>query len=297
MSMVGPRSLLSTPATDPGKAAKALASAADQVILDLEDSVGPLRKAEALDNVLHLARTAQVGRRLSVRINAAGSAWQAEEVRSLAAAGDGPLTLLVPKAESASELAEIAGLLTEAERSAGRSEPVQLQALIESARGLADLAAIAASTPRLNALVIGYADLAASLGRPIAGDPARWLGVQDAVLIAARSRGLAALDGPLLQTADDEHFHQACDRAKALGFDGKWVIHPRQLDTANRVFSPSEQEVAAAKEVLAALDKADSAGAGVLQLDGQMIDEAVAVSARRVLERAQRSAISSGAGG
>ncbi|GLX02861.1 CoA ester lyase [Microtetraspora sp. NBRC 16547] len=274
-----PRSCLSVPGVDDRKVHKAWASEADEIVLDLEDAVQASRKAEARDLVAALSgRTA--GARVAVRVNAARSAWCHLDVAACAGP-DGPAeSIVLPKVESAGDLEFLDRLLDGAEAASGRSEPLGVQALIETAKGLANLRDIVRATPRLRTLILGYADLGASLGR----SADRWSYAQDAVLVAARSAGLAAIDGPFLGVADDEEFRRRVQHAKELGFDGKWVIHPRQIGTVNAVFTPGADEVAHARAVLDALHGIDR---GAVELEGKMVDEAVAVAARRVLARVE----------
>ena len=163
---------------------------------------------------------------------------------------------------------------------------MRLVALIETAAGLAAAAEIARASERLDALVLGYADLAASLGRPAAGAPEDWRFAQESVLVAARAAGIQAIDGPHLGTRDDDAFRAGAMHARALGYDGKWAIHPAQLDTLRETFTPTDEEVADAREVLDALERAAADGAGAVAAGDQMLDEALALSARRVLARA-----------
>ena len=193
---------------------------------------------------------------------------------------------MLPKVEHPHDLAFADRLLAGAEAAAGRTTPVRLVALIETAAGLAAAAEIARASERLDGLVIGYADLAASLGRPSAGAAETWRFAQESVLVAARAAGIQAIDGPYLGTRDDDAFRASAAHARALGYDGKWAIHPAQLDALRETFTPTEEEVADAREVLAALERAAADGAGAVAADGQMLDEALALSARRVLARA-----------
>lgn len=183
-------------------------------------------------------------------------------------------------------------LLAEAEAGdTGRERPLGLQALFETAAGLAAVDEIAAAgAGRLEALILGYADLAASLGRSreSAADPKSWLSVQDRLLTAARANGLQAIDGPFLGVAPDEPFFTAAVHARDLGFDGKWAIHPSQVEALGEVFRPSTEEVEQARAVLAALEQAEVVGgAGAVALDGEMLDAALAASARRLIARAE----------
>ena len=149
---------------------------------------------------------------------------------------------------------------------------------------------IAGASARLDGLIVGYADLAASLGRPAGGGPADWRFAQDAVLVAARAAGIQAIDGPHLGIRDDEPFRAEVAHARALGYDGKWAIHPAQLDALRAAFTPTEAELAEARETLAALDRAAADGAGAVAAGDRMLDEALAVAARRVLARAGTAA-------
>ncbi|WP_405150640.1 CoA ester lyase [Sphaerisporangium sp. NBC_01403] len=276
---VAPRSCLSVPGVDDRKIRKAWDSDADEIVLDLEDAVRASRKAEARTTVTALpGRTA--GARVAIRVNAARTAWCHLDVIASAGPDGLPESIVLPKVESAGDLEFVDRLLDGAEAASGRTRPLGVQALIETAKGLANLREIVTASPRLRTLVLGYADLGASLGRSADS----WSFAQDAVLVAARSAGLSAIDGPYLGLADDEAFHRCVLRARELGFDGKWVIHPRQIGTVNTVFTPGADEVAHARAVLDALRGSD---AGAVELEGKMIDEAVAVAARRILARAE----------
>ena len=164
--------------------------------------------------------------------------------------------------------------------------PIRLLALIETAAGLAAATEIARASERLDGLVLGYADLAASLGRLGGAEPQDWRYAQERVLVAARAAGIQAIDGPHLATRDDTAYRAGVMHARTLGFDGKWAIHPAQLDTLRDAFTPTDDEVADARGVLDALDRATAAGAGAVANGDRMLDEALALSARRVLARA-----------
>jgi citrate lyase subunit beta / citryl-CoA lyase len=198
--------------------------------------------------------------------------------------------VVVPKVESPGDLAFVDRLLEGAELAAGRVRPLRVQALIETAAGIAHAAEIAGASARLDTLVLGYADLAVSLGRTRDGaaDLGSWLALQDSVLVAARRHGLQAIDGPYLGTADDDRFRAAATRARDLGFDGKWAIHPSQVAPLNELFTPSQEELERACEVIAALDRAEAdGGRGAVALEGEMLDEALRAAAQRVLARAR----------
>jgi citrate lyase subunit beta/citryl-CoA lyase len=279
------RSCLSVPGSSERKLAKAVGLSADEVIIDLEDAVA----IEAKDD----ARAATVaalgdwtGPGVAVRVNGPRTPWCHLDMAAVGALADVPASIIVPKVQSAGDLAFVDRLLDGVEAGAGRERPLRVQALIETASGVAHAVAIAAASERLDALVLGYADLAASLGR--ARELDQWLAIQDAVLVAARDGGLQAIDGPHLGTAADDAFRRAATRARDLGFDGKWAIHPSQVSALNELFTPSEEEVQRAREVIAALDQAHAdGGRGAVALDGEMLDEALRAAAERVLARAR----------
>jgi citrate lyase beta subunit len=279
------RACLVVPAAPAAKLAKGATLGADEVVLDLEDAVLPALKDEARAGVAQALAGGWAAESVAVRVNAIGTPWCHADLLALAASGRETVTAVLPKVEHADDLAFADRLLAGAEAAAGRTTPVRLVALIETAAGLAAAVEIARASERLDALVLGYADLAASLGRPGGGN---WRFAQESVLVAARAAGLQAIDGPHLGTRDDDAFRAAALHARALGYDGKWAIHPAQIEPLRQTFTPSDEEVAGAREVLAALERAAADGAGAVAADGQMLDEALALSARRVLARADR---------
>jgi citrate lyase subunit beta / citryl-CoA lyase len=280
------RACLVVPAAPAAKLAKGATLAADEVVLDLEDAVVPALKDEARTAVVAALDGAWAAESVAVRVNAIGSPWCHSDLAALAASGRDALTAVLPKVEHAHDLAFADRLLAGAEAAAGRTTPIRLLALIETAAGLAAGVEIARASERLDGLVLGYADLAASLGRLGGAGAEDWRYAQESVLVAARAAGIQAIDGPHLATRDDDAFRAGVMHARTLGFDGKWAIHPAQLDTLREAFTPTDAEIADAREVLAALDRAAAGGAGAVAAGDQMLDEALALSARRVLARA-----------
>jgi citrate lyase subunit beta/citryl-CoA lyase len=281
------RSCLSVPASAPRKLAKACDLGADEVVVDLEDSVAVAVKDEARAAAVAALR-GWGDQTVSVRVNPPRSRWCHSELAALAELEHQPRSIVVPKVESAGDLAFLDRLLDGVEAAAGRSRPLGVQALIETPAGLSNVDEIAGSSGRLEAVILGYGDLAASLGRSVAGAAALdlWLAAQEAVLVAARRHGLQAIDGPFLGTAPDEPFRAAASRARDLGFDGKWAIHPSQIAPLNELFSPTEAELEHARAVIAALHRGEQEdNAGAVALNGEMLDEAVRRSAVRVLAR------------
>ena len=275
------RSVLVTPGSDRSKLTKALQAGADEVVLDLEDAVAPTNKDDARALVVEAINTIAPapGTTISVRMNSIGSPWAADDLAALARTGSGLSSVVVPKVQGAADLETAASGL------AGHG--ATLQALIETPTGLTFLDDICSAVDELDGLIIGYADLAAELGREPGLPPHRWAAIQDRVLIAARTAGIAAIDGPHLGTGDDDDFRHATRWVRELGFDGKWVIHPRQIGYVTEEFTPSQEVVEQARRILDALEEAARRGAGAAQLDGQMLDEAVALSARRTLAKVE----------
>lgn len=272
--------------------AKAQEQPADELVIDLEDAVVPEGKEAARATVIAAIRDGSWGQRsVVVRVNPLATEWGRRDVEEVIAGAGGALGgLVVPKVESPAELEELDSLLDETEERAGR-EPVGLQALIETAAGLVRAAEIARASARLEALIIGFADLAASLGRSSGADyPGdRWHWVRETVLVAARSEGLQAIDGPHLDVRDLEGLALEAGRARALGLDGKWALHPGQIEPINAAFSPAQAEVDRAGAIIAAL--AGSEGRGAVSLDGEMIDEASRKLAAQVLARGQAAGL------
>jgi citrate lyase subunit beta/citryl-CoA lyase len=286
------RSVLSVPASDEGKIGKGLSSSADQVVFDLEDAVEPNSKDRAREQLVAALRKLpenDLMSRVTVRVNPARSPWCHLDIAALAELPSVPGSLVLPKVECPGDVDFVDRLLDGLEARASSRRRIGVQALIENASGLARVREIAQAGERLDAIIIGYADLAASLGLAGAAPDRQelWLPAQHAVLVAARAAGLQAIDGPHLGVHVNAAFSAECHRVRDLGFDGKWAIHPRQVDALNEAFTPSAEEVEKARNVLAVLDRAaQDRSAGAVLLDGQMVDEAVAVASRRVLARA-----------
>lgn len=269
--------------------AKADRLGADEIVIDLEDSVTPSAKEPARELVASfLAREHSAAATVAVRVNALAGPWGEGDVIELASrAGSRIGSLIVPKVEQAEDVAVVQRLLdAQGERASG----VRLQALVETAAGLLRVGEIGAGSPRLEALILGYADLAASLGRaPGPMPPESWLYAQESVLVAARARGLQAIDGPYLEIRDDAGLRLRARHARALGFDGKWAVHPGQLAIINETFTPTADEIARAQAILAALERAG--GRGAVELDGEMLDEASRKLALQVTARARAAGL------
>jgi citrate lyase beta subunit/acyl dehydratase len=271
------RSCLSVPGHAVRMHEKALVVPADEVVFDLEDAVAVGAKQEAREAIARtLGRSEWMERSVAVRVNAPGSSELAadlELVRGLCASRG--LTVVVPKVDGPDALVGIAALL---------GDRVGLQALIETPEGIEAVAAIAGSTPQLQALILGYADLATALGRRGAErDIDRWLYYQEAVLSAARAAGLQAIDGPFFRLGEPLWLARAARAARELGFDGKWAIHPEQVETLNRAFAATDREVGWARQVSDALEASAGSGDAAVRVGGAMVDEAMRAQADRLL--------------
>ncbi len=265
--------------------------AVDEVVLDLEDSVPADDKDSAraqLDEALGAGDWEP--RSVAVRVNGVDTPWCRRDLGELigpraAAVG----SIVVPKVERPGDLLYCDRMLAAHERDAGASARVGLQALIETAAGLRAVDSVAAATPRLEALILGPADLAASLGLAAAEPAARDEALDFAragVVAAARAAGVAAIDGPYLSVDDEDGLRRSAQRARSLGFDGKWAIHPRQVGPLEEVFTPTAEELDRARAILAALAEADGDGRGAVALEGEMVDEASRKRAEALLARA-----------
>jgi citrate lyase beta subunit len=297
------RSILAVPASNPKMAGTALASAADAVFLDLEDAVVPDEKPHARKGVIHALKELDwQGRSTLYRVNPLDTPYFYRDlIEVIEGAGDRLDGVLIPKTQRPEDLHVAATLLLQLELATGL-EPgkMKLEAQIESAGGLANIDGIAGATERLGALHFGPGDFAASLRMPY-----RSIGTMDEwdeaypghrfhyamhrIVVAARAAGLRAIDGPLADYRDEEGLRKSCLLARSLGFEGKWCIHPAQIEVVNEVFSPTEKEVEWAEKVMAAYEEASAVGTGAISVDGQMVDAASIRMARNTLELARAS--------
>jgi citrate lyase subunit beta / citryl-CoA lyase len=295
-----PRSVLAVPASNLGMAEKALASPADAVFLDLEDAVAPDEKAEARGKIVQALQELDWGNRPTLyRSNALDTPYFYRDVIEVVEeAGDRLDSILIPKVQRPEDLHVAATLLYQTELSAGLDPgKIKIEGQIESARGLVSVDGIASATGRLMALHFGPGDFAASVRMPQTS-----IGVMDEwdevypghrfhyamqrIVVAARAADLRAVDGPVADYRDEDGLRKSCLLARSLGFDGKWCIHPAQIETVNEVFQPTEEETEWAKKVLEAYEEANAAGRGAITLDGHMIDAASIRMARNTLDQA-----------
>jgi citrate lyase subunit beta / citryl-CoA lyase len=283
------RTVLSVPGSSTRMLEKAQGLDVDEVFFDLEDAVAPDAKGDARRNVVTAARSGDwAGKTVAVRVNDWTTQWTHRDVIDvISAAGAVIDTVVLPKAESAHHVAALDLLLTQVERSVGLDlGRIGIEVQIESARGLSDITSIATASPRTEALVFGPADFMASVNMRslVVGEQPDGYDVGDAyhhalmtILVAARAHGLQAIDGPYLQVRDADAFRRSALRSAALGYDGKWVLHPDQVPVGNDVFSPSQRDFDRAEAILDAYDHATSASGGrrgAVMFGEEMIDEA-----------------------
>ncbi|HEY3063669.1 MAG TPA: CoA ester lyase [Chloroflexota bacterium] len=300
------RTCLSVPGSSARMQLKAATLASDQVLFDLEDATAPSEKVSARAVIVQSLRTLDfAGRLVSVRVNGVDTPWCYRDIVDvIEAAGDRVGTVYLPKAESAADVHFVDRLLDQIEHAhdwpRGR---IGLEVLIESAAGLQRVDEIARASRRLESLTFGPGDLSASLGMGQlsigtleSGYPGDvWHFALMRLLVAARAAGLLAIDGPYAAFADLAGLEASARRTATLGFDGKWVIHPSQIETVNRIFSPDPAVLARSEGILAAYREATQAeGRGAVRFEGEMIDEANRKMAEAVVRRARWLGLSSG---
>ena len=300
------------PGSRPAIFEKMAASAADVVNLDLEDAVAPADKPQARKNIIEAVNDVDWGdKTLSVRINGLDTEyWYRDVVDLLEQGGERLDLIMIPKVGNARDIYAVDALVTAIEAAKGRSKRIGFEVIIETAAGLAHVEEIAAASPRMQAMNLGAADYAASMGMATTGiggtqdayymlenarddggpravhwaDP--WHHPTVAIVAACRTHGLLPVDGPYGDFSDDEGFRAQARRAATLGMVGKWAIHPKQVALANEVFTPSEAMLAQARRILDAMETAQKEGAGAVTLDGKLIDIASVRQAQVIVGQA-----------
>ena len=289
---------------------KMATSQADVINLDLEDSVSPADKPAARANII--AAISDIdwgGKTLSVRINGLDTPyWYRDVVDLMEQAGERLDLIMIPKVGNAADLYAVDALVTAIETAMGRTKKIGFELIIETAAGLANVNEIAAATPRLQAMSLGAADYAASMGMQTTGiggtqsgyymlengdaprsshyaDP--WHMATVAIVAACRTNGVLPVDGPFGDFSDDDGFRAQAERSATLGMVGKWAIHPKQIALANDVFTPSEAQITEAREILAAMKKAEAAGQGAAVYKGRLVDLASIRQAEVIVRQAE----------
>jgi len=294
------------PGSRPAIFEKMAASAADVINLDLEDSVAPSDKDSARENIIKAIGDVDWGTKtLSVRINGLDSPYWYRDVVDLLEQSDERLDqIMIPKVGCAADVYAVDALVTAIETAKGRGKKISFEVIIESAAGIAHVEEIAASSPRLDAMSLGAADFAASMGMQTTGiggtqenyymmhegtkhwsDPWHW--AQAAIVAACRTHGVLPVDGPFGDFSDDEGFRAQARRSATLGMVGKWAIHPKQVAISNEVFTPSEEAVAEARAILAAMQVATENGEGATVYKGRLVDIASIKQAEVIVRQSE----------
>jgi malyl-CoA/(S)-citramalyl-CoA lyase len=308
------RSELAVPGSNPALFAKAAQSSADVVFLDCEDAVAPDDKEQARRNIIAALNELEWGEKtMMVRINGLDTHYMYRDVVEIVEACPRLDMLLIPKVGVAADVYALDMLVSQIESAVRREKRIGFEVLIETALGMANVEAIAQSSKRLEAMSFGVADYAAStrarttaiggvhkdsgvltdrdsggVRRYFWTDP--WHAAQTRMLVACRAYGLRPIDGPFGDFGDPDGFVAAANRAAVLGYEGKWAIHPSQIELSNRVFTPSEAEVDRARRILAAMAEASQQGRGAISLDGRLIDIASIRMAETLIAKADRIA-------
>jgi citrate lyase subunit beta/citryl-CoA lyase len=287
------RVMLAVSGADKNRIEKAVASRADEVFCDLEDSVPPeanqkSRARQTIATALNQLEWKHKTR--SVRINALETPYWQEDVETLLkTSGDNLDCLIVPKVHSPKEIKKIEKLLSKLEKKLNLKSSIGLACLIETIEGIENSALLAQSSPRIEALIFGAGDFAAQMGMrldiPHQGDPLYYPRFK--LVAAARLAGIDAIDSPFFDFQDEAGYTRACDHAAALGFDGKMIIHPAQIEIGLKAFTPAIEAIDKARKITAAYKKAQQEGIGSIAFQGEMIDVATAKIYQNLIDKAE----------
>jgi citrate lyase subunit beta/citryl-CoA lyase len=289
------RSYLAVPGSNPSMIDRAIKSAADFVFLDCEDAVAPPEKEQARKNIIQALNDLDwkgAGKSVSVRINGLDTHYMYRDVVDIVEQAGSKLdTILIPKVGVAADVYTVECIVSQIEVAKGLTNKIGTEALIETPLGMANVESIASAPSRLEAMHFGVADYTAfnkartvvigGLNPDYPGD--QWHFPLSRMTVACRAYGLRPIDGPFGGIDDPEGYKAAARRGAALGMEGKWAIHPSQIDLANEIFSPTAKEVERAERILVALKEAEAQGKGAASLDGKMIDAASEKMAKNLL--------------
>lgn len=280
------RSVLYMPASNPRVLEKAKGLAADVLIFDLEDAVAPDAKTAAREAAVAAVNSGAYGaREVLVRANGLDTSWGADDLAAIS--GSNADGVVIPKVSTVEDMRQIDSVLD----AAGAAADFPVWAMIETPRGVLNADAIAQPSQRLVAYCVGTADLSTDLQCAHPADRSPMMASMQMIILAARANGLLVFDGVHVDLQDDPGFETACRQGLDLGFDGKTLIHPKQIDGANRVYAPSADDIAYAGRLIAAHDEAQAKGAGVTTLDGRLIEVLHVAAAKRLLAKADRIAV------
>jgi citrate lyase beta subunit len=294
------RSVLSVPGSSDKMIRKSLELPADEIMLDLEDGVALEEKEGARSRIIRALKDRDWGDRVrAYRINSLDTPFAYRDIINVVEqAGESIEVIVIPKVEKAADVQFVALLLRQIEMNQGLKKTIGLEASIETALGMLNVKEIAFSSPRLETLVFGIADYGASLTMPSSGVSGhgdaeenlmhRWHFPLSRMVMAAKAAGLAAIDAPFGDFKDEKGLKKSCQQAASLGYDGKWAIHPAQLDTINETFTPSAEDITRARIILKAYEEVKANGEGATALNGKMVDAASVRLAQVTYEQARR---------
>ncbi len=291
------RSELTTPGSSREMMAKAADSAADEVMLDLEDAVAPNEKKAARTQIVDAIRELDwTDTTVAVRINGLETRYAYGDLLDVVeGAGEELDVIIVPKIERAADVYTVDTILGSLEADLGIDERIGIEVLIEETTAMQNVDEIAAASDRLEALIFGPGDYAAAQGVDVenvggegSGYPGDvWHAARNHIVVAARANGLDAIDGPFADFSDPDGYRRECEWSATLGFVGKWAIHPSQIAIANEVYAPSDAAIEQAQRIVEAMEAGQAEGRGAVEVDGEMVDEATLRRARGRLERAR----------
>ena len=284
------RTMMFVPGNNPGMMADAHIYGPDSIMLDLEDSVSMMEKDTARLLVYNALKTIDYGdTEMVVRINPLNTPYGKKDIEAVVKAG--VHVVRMPKTETADEVREVEAEIEKVEREIGAEGRTRIMAAIESALGVVNAYDIAISSPRMMGIALGAEDYCANLKtqRSKEGDELRL--ARETIVVAARAAGIDALDTVFSNLNDMETFRREVEYIKTLGFDGKSIINPRQIEVVNEVFTPTEKDIEKAKAIVAAIKEAEKKGSGVIALNGKMIDRPVVIRAERTITLAKAAGL------
>ena len=288
---------LSTPGSNEKMMERAVSSKADVVFLDLEDAVAPNQKVEARAKVIKALKTLDWGKKTrAIRMNNIETEYAYQDVIDIVEqAGEFLDVIIIPKVKAGRDVFWVDTLLTQIEKRLRRDRRIALECLIEEVEALINVEEIARASSRLEAIIFGPGDFSASqgvrMGRTIGGTVTTYPGdiwhyARSKIVVAARAAGIDAIDGPYADFRNPDGYREEALRSATMGFVGKWAIHPSQIDLANELYSPSQEEVDRARQLETAYANAEAEGLGAVTFDGVMIDAASVRVIRNVIEKA-----------
>ena len=284
MSVRPRRSLLYMPGSNPRALDKARSLPADGLILDMEDSVSPDAKQLAREQIVAALEEGGYGHReLMVRINALSTDWGRDDIKAICGSATAPDAVLIPKISTAADVVEA----IDAFEAAGCPDSVDMWIMAETPLCIVNIGEVAAAHPRLKGMVMGTSDLSKDTRVRHTPDRLGFIGALNLCVYAARANGLDIIDGVQLDLEDEELLALSCEQGRDLGFDGKSLIHPRQIAAANTAFAPGESEIAHAGEIIAAFEAAMAEGKGVVVVKGRLVENLHVEEARRNLALAE----------